>query len=172
MSPDDKTLIALGLVVKPRGLSGEVFVRAYNEFNPSLRADLPVLISTSDDNIQTVVESARWYGKRYGVKFENIDSIDDAETLRNGEILTEMKNLPTRKPDEFFVFDLVGLDIVDADDMIFGKVTDVLNLPANDVLIIEHDNAEVLIPLLKEIIDEISIESRQIKISRVREFLT
>ena len=171
MSPDDNTLIALGLIAKPRGLRGEVFLRAYNEFNPSLRVDLPVIISTSDKSIQTTVESFRWYGKKLAVKFARIDSKEMAADLRGFEVSTQLKNLPPKEDGEFFVFDLVGLDIVDADGEVFGKIKDVLSNPANDSLIVTHEEREILVPLIREIIDEVDVEKGFVKVSRIKEFL-
>lgn len=171
VSPDDKTLIALGLVARPRGLSGEVLVRAYNAFNPNLRADLPVVITTRNGNINTMVESARWYGKRFGVKFLNIDSRNQAESINGGEIFTEMKNLSEAKSGEFFVFELIGLSVVDSDNEIFGKIIDVMTLPANDVLVIEREDAKVLVPFIEGVVDEVDTLSKRVKISRVEEFI-
>ncbi len=172
VSPDDKTLIALGLIVKPRGLSGEVLIRAYNESNPNIKENLPVVISVKDKSIDATVESARWYGNRFGVKFKNISGRDQADNIKGGEIFTEMKNLPETKPGEFFVFELIGLLVVEKDDVIFGKIIDVMSLPANDVLIVEHEGENALIPMIKEAIDDIDIAAGRVMVSRAKEFLT
>ena len=46
-----------------------------------------------------------------------------------------------------------------------------MSLPANDVLIVEYEDTKILIPLIKEIIDDIDIEAKQVKVSRIKEFI-
>lgn len=171
MSPDDKTLIALGLIVKPRGLSGEVVVRPYNEFSTSIRADLPVVISCRGEKFPAKIECVKKNNSKVWVKLEGIDDRDQAEDLRNSEILSEFRNLPEKQDGEFYVFDLVGLNVIDADNKIFGKVKEVLNFPANDVLVVEYDEGEILVPFVKVTVNEINIDEGNVKIGRIREFL-
>jgi len=171
VSPDDKTLITLGLIIKPRGLSGELVVRPFNEDNPSLRKNLPVLIQTKTQSFPLIVEYVKKAGRHFGVKFEGVNDIDQAEALRGGEILTELENLPPRKKNEFYVFDLIGLDVIDSTDVIFGKVREILSQPANDVLVVDSAEGEVLIPFIRDVIDAVDLQKKQIKIGRVREFL-
>jgi 16S rRNA processing protein RimM len=171
VSPDDKTLIALGLIVKPRGLSGEVVVRPFNEDNPSLRSDLPVIIETRQESFPTTAEYVNKVGNRLMVKFIGIDGREKAEACRGGEILCRLGDLPERADGEFYVFDMIGLEVVDADGAIFGKIKEILNMPANDVLVVESEEGQVLVPFLKSVIADIDKAGGQVTIPRVREFL-
>jgi 16S rRNA processing protein RimM len=171
VSPDDKTLIALGLIIKPRGLSGEVVVRPFNEDNPSLCRDLPVIIETKQESFPTTAENVNKIGNKLMVKFAGIDSRERAEECRGGEILSRLGDLPPKGKDEFYIFDLVGLNVLDADNAIFGKIKDILNMPANDVLVIESLDGDVLVPFIQGVIDKIDMAGGQVTISRVREFM-
>ena len=171
MSPDDKTLIALGLIIKPRGLSGEVVVRPFNEDNPSLCRDLPVIIETKQESFPTTAEHVNKVGNKLMVKFVGIDTRERAEECRGGEILSRLGDLSPKGEDEFYVFDLVGVNVLDADDAIFGKIKEVLNMPANDVLVVESPDGDVLVPFINGVIDKVDLNAGQVTISRIREFL-
>jgi 16S rRNA processing protein RimM len=171
VSPDDKTLIALGLITKPRGLSGEVVVRPFNEDNPSLCRDLPVIIETKQESFPTTAEHVNKIGNRLMVKFAGIDSRKRAEECRGGEISARLGDLPQRGDNEFYVFDMIGLDIIDADNVIFGKIREILNMPANDVLVVESLDGDVLVPFSRSIVDKIDLAAGQVVIPGVREFL-
>ncbi len=170
VSPDENTLIALGLIGKPRGLSGELVVRPYNANSRSFNPGLTVVIKTEKSSLNTKIEYAKRLGHRFGVKFHGIDSCDAAEKYRNGELLCRFGLLPKKTPGEYLIFELVGLNVVDNRGKVFGKIKDVLNMPANDVLVIETAQKEILVPFIEQVVDSISIEQRFVKIGKIGDF--
>ena len=64
MSPDGNTLIALGLVQRPRGLSGELLVRPFQPDSGSFRRGLPVVIKTDKTSLNTTIEYVKQAGRR------------------------------------------------------------------------------------------------------------
>jgi len=171
LSPDDNTLIALGLILKPRGLLGEVFIKPYRENDLSLRLGLSVVIKTKNSTYQSKIENVRQLGRRYGVKFDSIDSRDEAKNWSNSEVFCRFGDLPETQNGEYYVFELVGLNVIDGQNKIFGKIREVLSMTANDMLVIESPSGEVLVPFIREVIESVSIERREVKISRIRDFL-
>jgi len=61
--------------------------------------------------------------------------------------------------DEFHVQQLIGLKVETDEGIHVGTLTDVLNLPGQDLLAVETDNGEVLIPFVYEIVPEIDLET-------------
>ncbi len=171
MSPDDNTLIALGLILKPRGLLGEVFIKPYRENALSLRLGLSVVIKAKNSTYQSKIENIRQYGRRYGVKFDGIDSREDAKNWCNSEIFCRFGDLPEKKDGEYYVFELIGLNVIDDQNKIFGKIREVLSMTANGMLVIDSVDGEVLVPFVREVVESVSIERQEVKISRIREFL-
>ena len=171
MSPDNNTLIALGLIIKPRGLSGEMLVRPYNENSTSIRSGLPVVLRSKTINHPGIIQYAKRHSGRLIIKIEGIGDRDEAEDFRNCDIYCELNKLSEKKSDEYYVFDLVGLNVIDDAGEIFGKLIEVMSLPANDALVIEHEGVQVLVPFLYDYIDSVNIDKKQIVIGKVREFL-
>lgn len=171
MALNDDTLIALGLIQKPRGLSGELMVRPYQPESKVFRPGLSVVIKTEKTSLHTNIEYVKKAGHRLAVKFERIDGRNTAEVYTGGELFCRFDLLPEKKPGEFYVFHLTGLKVVDSSGKVFGETKDVLNLPANDILVIDTPNGEVMVPFVKQIISSVSIDEKIIVVDRIREFL-
>ena len=171
MSPDNNTLIALGLIIKPRGLLGEMLVRPYNDDNTSIRSGLPVVLKSNTINHPAIIQYAKRHSGRLVIKIEGIGDRDQADDFRNCDIYCELSKLPEKKTGEYYVFDLIGLKVIDNSGEIFGKIIEVMNLPANDALVIEHEGVRVLVPFLYDYIDSVNIDKGEIVIGKVGEFM-
>jgi 16S rRNA processing protein RimM len=169
---NDDTLIALGLIQKPRGLMGELLVKPYQANSKSFRRGLPVVIKTSKTSFHTKIESVNNSSGRFWLRLENVNDRDTAQLYAGGEILCEFAELPKTNSDEYYVFDLIGLKIVDSQEKEFGVVKDVLTMPANDVLAVETDNGEILIPFIKSAIKSVKTDKGRIEINNIDDYLT
>ena len=171
MALNNDTPIALGFVRKPRGLSGELVVGLYQPNSEVFRAGLSVVIKTKKDFLHTKIEYVKKTGHRLIVKFEHINDCKTAEAYAGAEIICRFDLLPKKRPNEFYVFNLVGLKVVDFSGEVFGEVLDVLNLPANDVLVLNTKDGEVMIPFIKQIVKSVSIEEKVIVVNNIRDFI-
>ena len=99
------------------------------------------------------------------MKMEGVDSIPEAEALRNTVLYLDRKDLKLPK-DVYFIQDIIGLKAIDADTGLeYGTVTDVSETGANDVYHIQtvdgiggKPSREVLIPAVPLVVKEIQIE--------------
>ncbi|MCD6163040.1 MAG: 16S rRNA processing protein RimM [candidate division Zixibacteria bacterium] len=171
MSPKDDTLIALGHIQKPRGLRGELTVLPYQADSINLRQGLQVLIKANNNSFETTIEDVKHISSRLGVKLKGIDNREAAEVYKNGELFCKFCFLPKMEKNEIYVFDLIGLKIIDDNDEGFGTIIDVRSFTANDLLVIESQHGEILVPMVKQFIDSISIDEGFVKIKRIREFI-
>ena len=125
-SSTDGTLLEVGRVDRPHGIRGEVAVSLVT--NRLERLD-PGSVLQSDDG-PLVVISSRPHGNRHLVRFEDVVTRDQAEQLK-GLVL---KATPIVDPDELWVHELIGLTVVDQDDIDRGVITGVIDNPASDLL--------------------------------------
>ena len=76
------------------------------------------------------------------------------------------ENAVKLKKDEYFVADLIGLEVIDEEKNIKGRLADVMPTGANDVYVIElEDNRELLLPAIKDCIKEVDIKSGIMKVN-------
>ena len=67
--------------------------------------------------------------------------------------------------DEYFIADMIGIEVVTEDDKPFGTLKDVMETGANDVYVIDADeHGEVLVPAIRECILDVDIENQKMKI--------
>lgn len=123
-------------MVKPHGLRGEVVVELFT--NRSERMEPGTVLSVPGGSL-TIERSSPHLG-RWIVTFEGVLSREDADALRGTVLSAE----PLDDPDELWVHELIGAEVVGTDDRSYGAVTAVEANPASDLLVLEGGG---LVPL-------------------------
>jgi len=99
------------------------------------------------------VEDSDDSGSLIEVKFRNFDSENDSQFLVGKSLYIPGNEATLPSENSFFVHDLVGSDVY-RNDSLFGKIEDVMQLPANDVYVItKTDGKEILIPAVFDFIE-------------------
>jgi 16S rRNA processing protein RimM len=134
-----RDILEIGRVVRPHGLRGEVVVELVSNVSSRLDPGAAVLSTAGP----LVVVTARPHQRRWLVRFEDVDDLAAAEGLR-GAVLSAPAAPDPSDPDALFVHQLIGAVVVDAAGVGWGPVTDVLDNPASDLLVLESG---ALVPL-------------------------
>jgi 16S rRNA processing protein RimM len=143
---------SLGYIVKPFGLNGEMLI-IIDADQPEIYAEIEsVFISQKDQLAPYLVEYLSWANDRILLKLEDIDSADEAEKLRKGELYLPLTDLPKLPEGEFYFHELVGCEIKDAVKGSLGKVESIYDIPSNEQMAIIVNGKEVLIPIQKAFI--------------------
>lgn len=138
-------------VVKPRGLEGEVTATAAASLPFCLYEGLEVFAVPPSlyGPRRMVVEAVRNLGgDSFGVRFLGLSSIDDVEELAGCYLLANLDDLDLGEFDDW----LIGARVVDERYGELGEVTEYLQTPANDVLVVTGAYGEVLVPIIDEAI--------------------
>ncbi len=155
----------VGVIASTHGLSGEVNVFPTTEDPNRFKKLKEVTLHTNrGDKLLLHVQSARFFKKFVIVKFKEFNNINEVEKFRGCELTIDRKDALKLEPGEFYCADLIGLDIVDEDGNVLGKVSDIIQTGANDVYEMTSENREdkVYIPAIKDCVKEINIEKGQI----------
>ena len=139
----------IGIVTKPHGIRGEVpvFLTTDSPFSELGEVRL-------EKHGNTKIERTRPQKNMIIVKFSGIDDRNAAEGLVGQKIYTD-KSFPLA-PDEYYIRDLIGLLAVDESGQTIGTLVDVLQYPANDVLVIKPDGDSFMVPAIKEVVQNVS----------------
>ena len=101
-------------------------------------------------------------------KFRGIDTIENAEKLRNSilYINRDDANLPDGA---YFIQDLIGCTVFDDNSkQVYGTVSDVTQTGANDVWHIKNGDNEYLIPVIDDVVKRVDVESGKIYITPLK----
>jgi 16S rRNA processing protein RimM len=157
--PDSEWEVGVGEVLSPVGLRGEVKVRLLTDF-PSHLAELSQVCLAWDGEREQVaqLEHVRFHGGLAFMKLEGIDSRERAEELRGCEIRIKREMCTRLEEGEYYLFEVVGLEVVNREGESLGKVREVLRTGSNDVYVTEH----FLIPATHEAVVSIDVKGEKI----------
>lgn len=112
-------------------------------------------------------------GKIHGngliARLEGIDDRDSARMLNGQEITIGRDQLPEPDRGEYYWHDLLGLSVSDTEGLELGKVTEIRETGANDVLIVKGKQRHLIPLVMGEIIKKIDLDNRRIVVDWISE---
>ncbi|MBN2424336.1 MAG: 16S rRNA processing protein RimM [Calditrichaceae bacterium] len=158
----------VGKILKPQGIKGELKVEIITSF-PDHFTGLKELFVKRDNHWQTcLVENIRIEGRFAYIRFLDVESRNDAEKLRGQFLYIPAEKLKELKEDEYYIHDLIDLEVFDDAGVRLGKIIGVENYQSNDAYVLETETGEsYLIPAVKDFIREINLSSKKMIINRI-----
>ncbi|MEN6372552.1 MAG: ribosome maturation factor RimM [Armatimonadota bacterium] len=148
--------VVIGTVVAPFGIKGEVKVKIETDFPERFEDQEEIWLQPeAGHGRMTRIEGIRFHQGGVLIKFEGCDDRNSAEELRNAKLLIDKSELMELDTDQFYVHDILGLDVYTTDGESIGKVIDVLQGAGNDIYV----TPKAMIPAVKEFVREIDLES-------------
>ncbi|WP_325524742.1 ribosome maturation factor RimM [Sporomusa sp.] len=152
-------LITIGKIVAPHGVRGDVRIFPLTDF-PDRFHDLKTVFI--DDVGQLKLESARPHKKFILLKFAEINTMNDAERLSGKLIKIGREDVVKLPEGQYYIFDIIGLNVFTEEGEQLGVITDVLQPGSNDVYVVEQQGKrELLIPAIKDVVKKIDIAGKQ-----------
>ncbi len=164
--------IKIGKIVNAVALRGEVKVYNYSE-NDRFE-DLDTVILQNRKNYKEYkIENVRYQKNMVIVKFKGVNDRNMAEALKDYEIFIKEEDLRELPEDTFYIRDLVGCTVKDAENgEEIGKIMDVLQNSAQDIYVVEREGGkQVLIPAVEQFVKNVSIEDKLVEVSLIPGFL-
>lgn len=158
--------LEIGKIVSTHGLRGELRVDPWCD-SPQFLCQFKTLYLKKGETKLSV--SSRPHKTIAIVKAKGIDTIEEAEKLR-GRVLYINRSDARLAPGEYFIQDLMGLDVIDIDtSKSYGKITDVLKTGANDVYqVTDEKKKDYLIPVIDDVVKEIDINGGKVLIKPLK----
>ncbi|HVA31505.1 MAG TPA: ribosome maturation factor RimM [Gaiellaceae bacterium] len=150
--PSEPDLIPVGRVGRPHGIDGSFFVEGPSDRPERFARGATLYV---DGEPSEVVSSKRGSGNRPVIKL-------DRHVERGTALAVPREALPPLDDDEYYSFQLVGLVVEEEGGRILGRVREVLDYPANDVL--ELDSG-TLLPLVEACVLQVDLGGGRIIVS-------
>lgn len=142
--------IAIGQVAGPWGVRGEVKVNLHTDFPERFKTTTVVYLGPQAQPVRVL--GSRLHGGQVLLRLEGYTTREAAEALRNLWVQVPRDQVVPLPEGEHYVFEMIGLRVRTADGRQLGVITEVLLTAANDVLVVEGDLGEVLIPYLSSVV--------------------
>lgn len=158
--------IAVGEITGPHGSHGEIKVLPLTDFPERWGLLSQAEVQVGEKFFVCHIVGVRPFRGGVLLKLREIDDPETAASLRRGLICiprTEAMPLPEGT---YYIFDLIGLAVYTMDGGYLGELQEVLSLPANDVYVVKAPppGKEILLPAIKDVIKEISLEKRIMRV--------
>jgi 16S rRNA processing protein RimM len=169
--PDD-TLLPVGEVLRPHGLRGLIRILVYADSDAIFEKAGKVYLKREDGEcLEFTFHSLQPIKSNCILKLEELTSLNEAEKYRGAEILVRKDTLPPRGDDEYFWFELLGLDVFSENGESLGPVVDIISTGGHDTYVVKGEKGEVLIPGTHETVKKIDLERRKMTISPIEGLL-
>ncbi len=146
-------LLRVGVITQTHGIRGEVKVFPTTD-DPERFKDLKeCIIRAKRQDIHVTVSNVKFFKQYVILKFKEYDNINDILDYVRCDLLVTRDNAVKCAPGEYFICDLIGMDVVTDEGVRLGKLTEVYETGANNVYEVTNDNNEqVLIPVIDQCI--------------------
>lgn len=164
MSDDDLPQIA-GRIGPAYGIKGWVHIRSFLE-PPELLFGLESLwLQTKSAWEPMSVVAARSHGKGFVAKLDGVADRTQAELLRGVMIGVLREDLPDTEEGEYYWEDLLGLVVVNEEDVELGRVSGFMETGANDVMVLEGDRQRMVPFALGAVIRDVNLETGRVRVN-------
>lgn len=153
------TELQVGVITQTHGIKGEVKVFPTTDDASRFKKLKEVIMDTGRERLHMEVEGVKFFKQYAIVKFKGYDSINDVEKYKGSKLYVTRDKAVRLKKDEYFIADLIGMQVITEDGEPFGVLKDVMATGANDVYVVERgDSSEVLLPAIRECVLKIDME--------------
>ena len=151
-------LLKVGVITTTHGIRGEVKVYPTTDADRFLDLEY-VLLDTGREKRKLEIENVKYFKNLVILKFRGIDNINDIEMYKKRELWIPREEAQELEEDEYYIADLIGMDVVLEDGSKFGTLKDVMETGANDVYVVEDAKGEeILLPAIRECILDVDVE--------------
>jgi 16S rRNA processing protein RimM len=148
-------LIVIGRVSKPFGVKGEISIVTFTEsFEAFENSEFLVF---GDDTKK--VRGLRIHKGQALAWLEGVNSPEESKELVGRLVKTDERNLPAKEEDEYYWFELLGMKVFAVDGRDLGEIVAITPTGANDVLHVQGEYGEALLPMIEDVVLEVNTET-------------
>lgn len=156
-----KDKICVGHITGVQGLKG--WVKVFSSTNPreNIVNYSPWMVDTGE-GLETLEVHGRLQGRLVLAKFSGTETREEAAGLIGAKIYIWPEQLPELGQDEYYWSDLIGMEVQSVQAEALGRVEDMLETGANDVMVIQGDRERLIPFVLDDIVREVDLNRRSI----------
>lgn len=158
-------LLKVGIITSTHGIRGEVKVFPTTDDVRRFKQLKEVILDTGKEMKTVKIQNVKFFKQFAILKFENIDNINDVEPYKGSSLLVMRQDAVKLEKDEYFIADLIGMQVISDGDTLRGTIKDVMETGANDVYVIAlEDGRELLLPAIRDCVLSVDIDKAVMRI--------
>lgn len=157
-------LLVVARIGRPHGVNGEATVEIRTD-SPEERFFIGSVLHTDPEKFGPLtIESARDNNGILLLKFKEISDRNEIEKLKDVLLLADVDINIQESEDEFHFQQLINSTAFFEDGRKIGPIVDVVHIPGQDLLVVDFEGREVMIPFVKEIVPSVDVKNQKIVI--------
>ncbi len=158
-------LLRVGVIANTHGIRGEVKVFPTTDEKERFKDLKKVILDMGKEQKVLEIQSVRFFKNLVILKFKGIDNINDIEMYKGKDLLVTREDAVPLEEGEYFIADLLDLDVYSDEDEKIGVLYDVMQTGANDVYVVKtEEGKEILLPAIDECILDINLEESRMTV--------
>ncbi len=154
--------LAVGQIVGAHGLNGELKVEAYSDFPDRFAPGATLYLGEDLEQVQ--VATVRPHKTNLLVCLEEVGDRNEAEEVRGLWLYVPEADAAELEEGQYWIHDIIGLQVVTKDGMQLGKITDVMATGANDVYVVRpggdlNGGRDILLPAIADVVEQVDISN-------------
>jgi len=155
--------LAVGQIVGAHGLNGELKVEAYSDFPERFAPGATLYMGEDLEKVR--IATVRPHKTNLLINLEEIGDRNEAEDVRGLWLYVPEADAAELEEGQYWIHDIIGLQVVTVDGMQVGKITDVMVTGANDVYVVRpagdiNGGRDILLPAIADVVEQVDLQNR------------
>ena len=157
--------LEIGQIVNTFGIKGMVKIKPFTDDIKRFDKLKTIYIEVNNEKKEYEIQEVKYHKNMVLIKFKGIESIEQAEQLRQRYILIDREKEEPLEEGVYYIVDLIGLKVYTDDGKLLGKVDDIFNTGSNDVYVVKDElGKQILLPGIPEVLKDIDLENEKITV--------
>ncbi len=163
-SPKGESIyLAIGYLRRPHGVSGEIIMDLHTDFPDRIKSGRKIYIGEKREAV--TFDTVRTHSDSLLISLRGYDTPEAVGRFRNQWVYVKAKEVPPLPEGQHYKYELIDLDVVDANGNRLGKLVEILETGANDVYVVRDEaGKEILLPAIPSVVLEVNMETRTMKV--------
>ncbi len=149
--------IECGKIINTHGCAGGIKAESWCNTERDLAGLKRIFLFEQSEYIEHKINKASVFKQFVLLEFSDVTDMDTAMLLKNKTIYALREDFKLANG-EFFLVDMIGLDVIDADDgTVYGHLQEIINRGASDIYVIQTSNGERMMPAVDEFVISVDI---------------
>ena len=159
----------IGQTVNTFGVKGMVKIYPYTDDITRFEKLKKVNLTGKNSKKEYEIEEVKYHKNMVLIKFKGVDTVEQAEELRNFYIQIERKDATPLEEGSYYIADLINLDVYTDEGEKLGILEDIFNTGSNDVYVVKDLNGkQILLPGIEDVIKEIDLKEGKILVHMLK----
>jgi 16S rRNA processing protein RimM len=165
-------MFRIGVITSTHGLKGEMKVYPTTDDVERFKRLKKCIIRTKKGDIEVEKNGCKFFKNMVILSFKEFNDINQVEGFKSCDIYVNREDAVPLEEDEFYIADVIDMDIIDENGEKLGVLNDVMQTGANDVFVVTLNNGkELLLPVIKDCVLDIDYEKKCVSVRLMKGML-